>query len=79
MTVIGGLVAKGEETATGCLKAEPGRPKPLRLIGSVAEGGGGLVIEPEGVDGVGTFPLLNSAQRGHFRLVSTATRNRSER
>lgn len=39
----------------------------------MADGGGGLAIEPEpdGVGVAGTVPLLNSAQRGHLRLVST--------
>jgi len=70
IAVMGGLVARGDGTATGCPKAEPGRPKPLRLEGRVAEGGGGLAIEPVGVGPDGAVPLLNSAQRGHFRFVS---------
>ena len=70
IAVMGGLVARGDGTATGCPKADPGRPKPLRLEGSVAEGGGGLAIEPVGVGTDGAVPLLNSAQRGHFRFVS---------
>jgi len=39
--------------------------------GTVADGGGGLAIEPEpeGVAAAETAPLLNSAQRGHLRLV----------
>lgn len=74
IAVIGGLVARGEETATGWPNAvlPPGRPNPPRIGGIVADGGGGLAIEPEpdGVGAAGTVPLLNSAQRGHLRLVS---------
>lgn len=67
---IGGLVAKGEGTAAGNPNGvlEGPRLKP-RFDGKVAEAGGGLVAEPDGVGAVGAVPLLNSAQRGHFRFV----------
>lgn len=42
---------------------------PLKLD-AFGVAGGGLVAD--GVAGTGGAPLLNSAQRGHFRLVSTA-------
>ena len=68
---MGGLVARGEGTA-----AWKPKPAPLRLNSAVPgigiPGGGGLPAEPEapGVLG-GAVPLLNSAQRGHFRFVSS--------
>jgi hypothetical protein len=65
---IGGLVARGEGTAAGKLKEGP-RLNPR--LGKFAVVGGGLVAEPEGVGVTGAVPLLNSAQRGHFRFVST--------
>ena len=69
----GGLVARGDGTAAlkpkeafceGLLN--PPKPDPPGVAG------GGLV--PVGVAGTGGAPLLNSAQRGHFRLVSAASR-----
>ena len=70
---IGGLVAKGEGTAAGNPNdvLEGPRLKP-RFGGKPAEAGGGLVAEPDGVGAVGAVPLLNSAQRGHFRFVSAS-------
>lgn len=79
MAVMGGLVARGEETATGCPNAElpTGRLNPASIGEMAAAGGGGLAIvpEPEGVAAaeLGTGPLLNSAQRGHLRFVSKIT------
>jgi hypothetical protein len=60
----GGLVAKGEGTGA----PKPDRLNPLRLdiLGVM---GGGLVADAE-AEATGTVPLLNSAQRGHLRLVS---------
>ena len=65
----GGLVARGEETAAGNpnelapgrLNPSPPNPPPM---------GEALAAEVEGVGGTGAVPLLNSAQRGHLRLVS---------
>ena len=69
MADMGGLVAKGDGTAAGNpnVAVEGPRLKP-RLGKFAVVGGGGLVAE--GVEGVGTVLLLNSAQRGHLRLVS---------
>ena len=65
----GGLVARGEETAAGNPnELPPGRMNPNP--DNPAPIGGGLLAELEGVGGTGAVPLLNSAQRGHFRLVS---------
>jgi hypothetical protein len=61
---IGGLVARGDGTAVGNPKLAllPARLNPrLDMFGV----GGGLVALVDGA-----VPLLNSAQRGHFRLVS---------
>ena len=71
MADTGGLVARGEGTAA--LKPKEtfcdGLLNPLKLdVFGVT--GGGLVAD--GVVGTGGAPLLNSAQRGHFRLVSAA-------
>lgn len=57
----GGLVAKGEGTGM----PKPDLLNPLRLDVM----GGGLVADA-GAAGTGATPLLNSAQRGHLRLVS---------
>lgn len=67
----GGLVANGEGTAAPNENDElcVGRLNPLRP-GTPGVIGGGLVAEVGGT-GSGGVPLLNSAQRGHFRLVST--------
>ena len=66
----GGLVARGDGTATGKPNdAEGPRLKPRFGKFGVA-GGGGLVADVD-VDGTAVVPLLNSAQRGHLRLVST--------
>jgi hypothetical protein len=75
MADIGGLVAKGEGTAAGNPNdvLEGPRLNP-RFGGKLAEAGGGLVAEPDGVRVVGAVPLLNSAQRGHFRFVSASFR-----
>jgi hypothetical protein len=56
---IGGLVASGEET--------DGSANDWPLLR------GGLPADPVGTEGVmGAAPLLNSAQRGHLRFVSTS-------
>lgn len=67
---IGGLVASGDGTATGNPKAVLDGPRLNPRLGKFAVGGG-LVAEPEAVGVAGAVPLLNSAQRGHFRFVST--------
>lgn len=63
----GGLVASGDGTAAGNPKDVLG-PLLKPRFGKLA--GGGLVAVPDEVDGTGAAPLLNSAQRGHLRLVS---------
>ncbi len=72
----GGLVANGDGTPAAnpndgrLLPAFEGPRLNPRFAKPGAVGGGGLVAEAEGVRGGGTVPLLNSAQRGHLRLVS---------
>jgi hypothetical protein len=66
---IGGLVARGDGTATGKPKAEADGPRLNPRFGKFGVVGGGLVAEVEGA--AGAVPLLNSAHRGHLRLVST--------
>jgi len=61
----GGLVARGEETAAG----NPNELAPGRLNPSPPNPCEALAAEVEGVGGTGAVPLLNSAQRGHLRLV----------
>lgn len=74
---MGGLVANGDETATGCPNEGPEGPRLNPRFGRLATGGG-LVAEPD-PDGVaGTAPLLNSAHRGHFRLVSRMKKTRKK-
>jgi hypothetical protein len=68
---MGGLVARGEGTAAGKPNEGLEGPRLNPKLGRFAVVGGGLVAEPEGVGVTGAVPLLNSAQRGHFRLVST--------
>lgn len=63
----GGLVAKGEGTGAPKPRAPLALLNPLKLD-IPAELGGGLVTDV-GVAGTGAVPLLNSAQRGHLRLV----------
>jgi len=68
MADMGGLVAKGDGTAAGNPNVAVEGPLLNPRLGKFAVvGGGGLVAE--GVEGVGTVLLLNSAQRGHLRLV----------
>lgn len=69
---MGGLVAKGEGTAAGNPNDVLEGPRLKPRFGGKA--GGGLVAEPDGVGAVGAVPLLNSAQRGHFRFVSASFR-----
>jgi len=66
MADIGGLVAKGDGTAAGNPNVAAEGPLLNPRLGRFA-GVGGLVADCEGV---GAVPLLNSAQRGHLRLVS---------
>ena len=68
---IGGLVARGEGTAVGNPKEAMGGPRLKPKLGRLTLVGGGLVAEPEAVGVTGAVPLLNSAQRGHLRFVST--------
>ena len=73
MADMGGLVAKGDGTAAGNPNVAVEGPLLKPRLGKFAVvGGGGLVAE--GVEGVGTVLLLNSAQRGHLRLVSIEKR-----
>lgn len=68
----GGLVARGDGTAA--LKPKDafcdGLLKPLKCD-PPGVAGGGLVAD--GVAGTGGAPLLNSAHRGHLRLVSAGS------
>ena len=61
---MGGLVARGDGTATGNPNEVEG-PRLKPRLGKFGVVGGGLVADPEGAG-----PLLNSAHRGHLRLVS---------
>ena len=70
MADMGGLVANGDGTAAGNPNAAPEGPRLNPNVGNPE--GGGLVAEPDGMGVVGPVPLLNSAQRGHFRFVSAA-------
>ena len=65
----GGLVASGDGTA-----GNPNEPDGPRLNPRFCmPGAGGVLAAPgTGVAAVGTLTLLNSAQRGHLRLVSAA-------
>lgn len=64
---IGGLVAKGEDTA-----GNPYPDEPLAAITGGIPDGTGEPAGPadDGVGGSGGFPELNSAHRGHFLFVS---------
>ena len=68
---MGGLVARGEGTAAGKPNDATEGPRLNPRLGKFAVVGGGLVAEPAGVGVTGAVPLLNSAQRGHLRFVST--------
>lgn len=69
---MGGLVARGEGTAAGKPKDVVDGPRLKPRLGRLGVGGGGLEAEGvAGVEGTGAVPLLNSAHRGHLRLVST--------
>ena len=68
MADMGGLVAKGDGTAAGNPNVVVEGPRLKPRLGRFAVVGAGLVAD--GVEGVGTVLLLNSAQRGHLRLVS---------
>jgi hypothetical protein len=68
MADMGGLVANGDGTAAGNPNVAVEGPRLKPRLGRFAVVGGGLAAE--GVEGVGTVLLLNSAQRGHLRLVS---------
>ena len=65
---MGGLVAKGDGTAAGNPNAAAEGPLLKPRLGKFAVVGDGLVADD--VEGTGAAPLLNSAQRGHFRFVS---------
>ena len=66
---MGGLIASGEGTAAGCPNEVADGPRLKPRLGKFAGGCG--VAPGTAADGVaGAAPLLNSAQRGHFRLVS---------
>lgn len=67
MADMGGLVAKGDGTAAGNPNVAVEGPLLKPRLGRFAVVGGELVAEA--VEDVGTVPLLNSAQRGHLRLV----------
>lgn len=72
MPDMGGLVASGDGTATGKPNAAVDGPRLNPRLGRLGVWGGGLVADPEAGDGTGAVPLLNSAQRGHLRLVSAS-------
>ena len=69
----GGLVARGDGTAALNPKDAfcEGLLNPPKLDPPGVAGGG---LVPVGVAGTGGAPLLNSAHRGHFRLVSVRLR-----
>lgn len=67
MADTGGLMANGEGTAAGKPNAELEGPRLNPRLGKLPVAGGGL-LAPPGVGGA--VPLLNSAHRGHFLLVS---------
>jgi len=71
MADMGGLVASGEGTAAGWPNAVVEGPRLKPRFGRFAAGSG-VGPDPDGV--AGAAPLLNSAQRGHFRLVSEKKR-----
>jgi hypothetical protein len=77
MADMGGLVAKGDGTAAGNPNVAVEGPLLKPRLGKFAVvGGGGLVAD--GVEEVGTVLLLNSAQRGHLRLVSIFEKKRKK-
>lgn len=61
---MGGLVASGDGTATGKPNDDVDGPRLKPRLGKFGVVGGGLVADVEGA-----VPLLNSAHRGHLRLV----------
>jgi hypothetical protein len=63
---MGGLVARGDGTAGKPNEAVEG-PRLKPRLGKLGVVGGGLVAD---VEVEGAVPLLNSAHRGHLRLVS---------
>ncbi len=65
---MGGLIANGEGTAAGWPNTDAEGPRLKPKFGKFAGGCGLAPAPPDGV--VGAAPLLNSAHRGHFRLVS---------
>jgi hypothetical protein len=67
MADMGGLVAKGDGTAAGNPNVAAEGPRLNPRFGKFVVVGGGLVAD--GAE-FGAVPLLNSAQRGHLRLVS---------
>jgi len=66
MPDMGGLVARGDGTA-GKPNEDVEGPRLKPRLGKFGVVGGGLVADVEEVEGA--VPLLNSAHRGHLRLV----------
>jgi len=67
MADMGGLVARGEGTAAGNPDVAAEGPRLNPRLGRFAVIGG---LVADCAEGAGAVPLLNSAQRGHLRLVS---------
>ena len=65
---IGGLVARGDGTAAGNPNEAVEGPRLNPRLGKFGVAGGGLVADVDGAEDV--VLLLNSAHRGHLRLVS---------
>ena len=64
-------MAREEGIPTGKPNDDVGGPRLKPKLGRLAVAGGGLEAEEvAGVEGTGTVPQLNSAHRGHLRLVS---------
>lgn len=63
---MGGLVARGDDTATGKPNDDVDGPRLKPRLGRFGVVGGGLVAD---ADAEGAGPLLNSAHRGHLRFV----------
>jgi len=65
----GGLVARGDGTATGKPKEDVEGPRLKPRFGKFCVADGGGLVADVDPDGTGVVPLLNSAQRGHLRFV----------
>lgn len=70
MPDMGGLVASGEGTAAGKPNNAVDGPRLNPRLGRFGVAGGGVEADADAGVGGGAVPLLNSAQRGHLRLVS---------